>query len=401
MSVVPVAVVRTWAESIGLASLSDDLLRALAQDVEYRAREVLQDAQKYAAHGKRTRLTASDVNAALQAANAERLYGYDGGEPLSFVPVPNSALFVVRRETVDLESIVGASLPRASPPLTLSSHWLAVDGVTPDVPENAVSHVAPQAPSVPALAALQDDAETRPPARHVLSRELQAYHDAVVGDLASGSADRVRAALYSVATDAGLQQLLPYLVAHVAEGVPRALKSVPQLHVLIGLLSSLLANEQLFLEPYLHQAMPPLLSCLLCRKLGSPGEDHWPLRERCAAIVADVCRRFGHAYATLVPRVARTMISALTSERRSPSAVFGAVVGLSALGVAAVESGLVPNAERIASDLEGASEDATRVRSALRAALSRWIAETDNAIDAARLSTQRQDISAILSRLPQ
>lgn len=66
MSVVPSSVIKTYAESIGLTNLGDDILTALAQDVEYRTRELIQDAMKHMHNSKRTRLSVADINNTLE-----------------------------------------------------------------------------------------------------------------------------------------------------------------------------------------------------------------------------------------------------------------------------------------------------------------------------------------------
>jgi transcription initiation factor TFIID subunit 6 len=59
------------AESIGLLKLSVEAAKALSPDVDYRLREIIQDAQKFARHAKRTRITTEDVSNALQLRNFE------------------------------------------------------------------------------------------------------------------------------------------------------------------------------------------------------------------------------------------------------------------------------------------------------------------------------------------
>ena len=51
--------------------LSEDIAQALAQDVEYRMREIVQEGLKFASHSRRTRLTADDVNRSLRLLNVE------------------------------------------------------------------------------------------------------------------------------------------------------------------------------------------------------------------------------------------------------------------------------------------------------------------------------------------
>jgi transcription initiation factor TFIID subunit 6 len=61
------------AESVGIPNLKDDVATSLAQDVEYRIHEIVQEAMKFMRHGKRTKLTVDDINNALRVRNVEVL----------------------------------------------------------------------------------------------------------------------------------------------------------------------------------------------------------------------------------------------------------------------------------------------------------------------------------------
>jgi transcription initiation factor TFIID subunit 6 len=290
---------------------------------------------------------------------------------------------------------------------------------------------------------VQEDAEIKSLVKHVLSKELQSYYDAVIGDVLSGDGERIKAALYSVATDSGLQQILPYFVQFVAEAVPKNLRSLGQLQIFIGLVSSLLANEHMFIEPYLHQIMPSLLSCLLGKRLceDPQREDHWALRDRCAVITADLCKRFGHVYATLIPRVTKTMVRTLQDAEKPLTSHYGAIVGLTALGPRTVEVVLLPHmeayckvlsfnvvsemqdshaletltaveeGEKMMEEGDGGSgggggggggggntpAEISKCRSALKIAVTRWLADTANAVDEQRVGVRRQQMQKLFS----
>lgn len=242
-----------YADAQGLPNLHEDVLTAVAHEVEYRTREMIQEAAKFMVHGKRTKLTVDDFNYALESRNVDRIYGYDPSEALVFRQVPNSAIFYVPREEVDLEAFVQQPLPKAPPPMTLTSHWLAVDGVQPQIPENPnLAEATVEAAATVPSTGPKEEAEVRPLVKHVLSKELQAYYDAVVGDLASGDGDKIKAALHSAAHDSGIQQLVPYFVQFVAETIPKNLRNLPSLHICISLLNALLTNEHIFIEPYVQ-----------------------------------------------------------------------------------------------------------------------------------------------------
>jgi transcription initiation factor TFIID subunit 6 len=71
MSVLSQETMKVIAESVGIGGLSDEVALAMASDVEYRLREVAQEALKFMKHSKRTRLTTHDVNDALRLRNVE------------------------------------------------------------------------------------------------------------------------------------------------------------------------------------------------------------------------------------------------------------------------------------------------------------------------------------------
>ena len=63
--------VKDVAESLGITNLRDNIAVALASDIEYRIRDIVQSASKYMNHAKRTQLTTSDVDNALRQKNIE------------------------------------------------------------------------------------------------------------------------------------------------------------------------------------------------------------------------------------------------------------------------------------------------------------------------------------------
>ena len=145
-----------------------------------------------------------------------------------------------------------------------------------------------------------------PVVAHELSKELQLYFDRITqrcGAAGSGRGPARRAALESLATDAGLHALLPYLVQFVQEEVACGLRDVPKLRALVGVVDSLARNESAKIELYLHQLMPPVVTCMVAKKLGAKGEDaHWGLRLKAAETMATVCEVFGERYPTIQPR---------------------------------------------------------------------------------------------------
>lgn len=107
--------VKDVAESVGIGSMSDEALKALAQDVEYRIGQVIIEALRLMRAARRTTMTVNDISLALRVLDAEPLYGYDSTRPLRYGEAslgPGQPLFYIEDEEVDFEKLINAPLPR-------------------------------------------------------------------------------------------------------------------------------------------------------------------------------------------------------------------------------------------------------------------------------------------------
>lgn len=107
--------IKDVAESVGIASLNDDVAEDLARDVEFRIGQVLEEALKFMRHSKRTTLSTQDISQALRVLDVEPLYGYESTRPLRFGEAsmgPGQPLFYVEDEEVDFEKLINAPLPK-------------------------------------------------------------------------------------------------------------------------------------------------------------------------------------------------------------------------------------------------------------------------------------------------
>ncbi|CAI5536133.1 unnamed protein product [Closterium sp. Naga37s-1] len=159
MSVVPRESVQVAAHSIGIASLGDDVAAALAPDVEYRMREIIQARAEcgrmgrgWAGHGWGRReydgAGAGRAGAplsppltsrpALSLRNVEPLFGLAAADSVRFRrAVGHSDVVFLHDPTLPLSQVVEARVPCAPADVSVAPHWLAVDGTQPATPENA------------------------------------------------------------------------------------------------------------------------------------------------------------------------------------------------------------------------------------------------------------------------
>ncbi|KAL6520745.1 Transcription initiation factor TFIID subunit 6 [Orobanche hederae] len=353
MSIVPKETIEVIAQSVGISNLSLVVLPALAADVEYRVREIMQEAIKCMRHSRRTTLSADDVDSALSLRNVEPIYGFASGDPMRFRRAAgHKDLFYIEEKDVEFKEVIEAPLPKAPLDTAIVAHWLAIEGVQPAIPENPPLE-ALQVLSVPSdsrkTEAKEDGVpvDIRLPIKHVLSRELQLYFEKIT-ELTLGRSESplFKEALVSLATDSGIHPLVPYFTFFIADEVSRNLNSSSLLFALMRLVRSLLRNPHIHIEPYLHQLMPSVMTCLVARRLGHKlSDNHWGLRKFTANLVASICKRFGHVYHNLQTRVTTTLLHAFLDPSKALPQHYGAIQGLAALGPNVVRLLVLPNLE--------------------------------------------------------
>ncbi|POS78817.1 hypothetical protein DHEL01_v202776 [Diaporthe helianthi] len=358
--------VKDVAESVGISSLNEEALKCLSQDVEYRLGQVIIESLRFMRAAGRTTLTVQDVSQAMKVLDVEPLYGYESTRPLRYGEAslgPGQPLFYIEDEEVDFEKLINAPLPKVPRDATFTAHWLAIEGVQPTIPQNPTTaearsqELVPKGPGAnPALAALagNDNVSFKPHVRHVISKELVMYFEkiqsAVLDDNPDDEVRQLRnAALQSVRSDPGLHQLVPYFVNFIANQVTHRLDDTFTLRQMMELTAALIANDNLYLDPYASPLSAPVLTCLMSRKLGAEEgmdavKEQYELRELSASILGGIARSYGKSNTRLRPKLTRTCLKYLLDPSKPAAVLYGAACGLSAAGgPEAVRVLLLPN----------------------------------------------------------
>ena len=353
--------VRMMAESVGISGLNEEIVHLLNADMEFRLKEVVQDAIKFTRCAKRRKMLPSDVDSALRSKNIEPLYGFDCAEyvPFKHTSGGGKELFFQEEQELDLAELISAPLPRVSVEPTLRAHWLAVNGVQPTIPYNPTptSLDKQQKESLYHELNLDDGFKgeghshdlprlKQVQVTHSLSLEQQLYYKEMTEACIGGSDTKRQEALVNLSTDTGLYQLLPYFSNFIAEGIKVNIsqRKLNMLKFLMKMAKALADNSNIYLEKCLHELVPSILSCLLGKQLcmRPEAEDHWSVRDFAAKIVAIFCKKFSNPSNNLQTRVIRIYSKALLDTTKGLSVHYGAVMGLVELGQDAVTSVVIP-----------------------------------------------------------
>lgn len=342
--------IKDVAESVGISSLGEEALKALTQDVEYRIGQVIIEALRLMRAARRTTMTVNDISLALKVLDAEPLYGYDSTRPLRFGEAsmgPGQPLFYIEDEEVDFEKLINAPLPKVPRDMSLTAHWLAIEGVQPSIPQNPTSvdsraqELLPKGPGAnPALAALagNDNPSMKPLIKHIVSKELILYFDKIQAAILDDNPDeevvRLRqAALGSVRDDPGLHQLIPYFINFIMDRVTHNLDDTFTLKQMMELTNALIENKTLFLDPYASPLSAPVLTCLMARKLGTEDDsealkEQYNLRLLAASLVGRIARKYAASNTLLRPKLTRTCLKYFLDPSKPPAVLYGAIQGL-------------------------------------------------------------------------
>lgn len=358
------------ADSIGISSLADSAGKLIADEISSKVRRIVVESVKFEERSRRKRLLTQDIDHSLRAMNVEPVYGFqvdsaEQGLPFRLASGGGRELcFMDSEKEIDLIKLATTPiLPKIPPEVSLKAHWLAIEGVQPAIPENPppVSKQEQRLESVDPLAAsLNPNPSCNPNpnpnlgsgdrirkkkrlesfkikqyATHELSVEQQLYYKEITEACVGSDESRRAEALQSLSFDSGLHQMLPRLCTFISEGVKVNVvqNNLALLIYLMRMVKAILDNSSLYLEKYLHELAPTIVTCIVSKQLCMRPEvdNHWALRDFAARLLSQTCKTYNTSTNNIQIRLTRVLTKAIDSSVPF-SSIYGALSALCELG---------------------------------------------------------------------
>lgn len=358
--------VKLIGDSVGVGNLSDASAKYLADHLTSRIKLIIQESVKFQQKAKRKKLLTSDIDHGLRCLCVEPVYGFqvdssEQGLPFRLASGGGRELvFLDAEKEIDvLKLATNTNLPKIPPEVALKPHWLALEGIQPAIPENpppvskqeqrleAIDPLAAQNNNNNAVHSVQlkdklakkkrlETVKLKQLATHELSVEQQLYYKEIT-EACVGSDEAKRAeALQSLTFDNGLHQMLPRLCTFISEGVKVNVvqNNLALLIYLMRMVKAILDNNSLYLEKYLHELIPTIVTCIVSKQLcmRPEADNHWALRDFAARLLAQTSKAYNTATNNIQVRLTRILTKAIDSGVPLSSA-YGALSALCELGV--------------------------------------------------------------------
>lgn len=203
--------------------------------------------------------------------------------------------------------------------------------------------------------------------KHVVSKELILFFDKIRAAILDEDPDPEivilrKSALESVRSDPGLHQLVPYFTQFVSEKVTHSLGNLFVLQQMMELTQAMTENQTLHVDPYVSGLAPPILTCLLGRKLGNDGadnlKDQYQLRDLAASLIGHIANKYASSSGELQARLARTCLRYFLDPSRTLAEQYGAINGLRTIGgPSGIQMLVLPNLSAYDSILDKAQKE--------------------------------------------
>lgn len=110
------------------------------------------------------------------------------------------------------------------------------------------------------------------------------------------------------------------------------------------MVKALMDNPTLYLEKYLHELIPAVVTCIVSKQLclRPDVDNHWALRDFAARLMAQSCKTFSTTTNNIQSRITKTFTKSLLDEKTQWTTRYGCIAGLAELGPDVIKTLILP-----------------------------------------------------------
>ena len=351
------ATIASVAQSLGISHLKEAVVSQLANDARSEIFRILADALEISSTTRCSRLCASHINSALEGNRMEPLYGYSKARELVKAACVDALdLLVYADRQLPLESN-----RRFDPvyPLdhTFDCEWIAVAGVPVADPDEQEEY-EPRMEKIEARKGRYNVQVQRmdgeiilSSSKHVSSGEMQLSYQTTLKYLQENDMVKRNKVLFELRRMTCLGILLPYYLQFCLKLINFEKNDFDKLYVALSTCRALAQNDDLNIEMYQNRFMGVTLSVLVSPKIAPRVlSDQFMLRAYAADLLRVIVDKTVVNYANVEPTVTNQLLSVLV-RRTTLAQKYGALAGLTALGVETISQFLQPLLPAVISDI--------------------------------------------------
>lgn len=350
MDVILASTVTAISEALSVP-LNEAMTEILAESGKTHVTMIVELANRFRRHRGGPSLKISDMKDAISAKGLQPLFGYHrifrppdythagqagGGDVYVLDDYPNA---------YQQQHIRHPSMLQYPTEPTFTFHWLAVNGVVPNIAENQCETVTDSLDlvGIPPDAEVSDQDLTIVTSNARLPQELREFLNSFLKVATGSSYEQLEEKLRILQHLPAMQPLVPYFLRIITDAVRTINPSDMELALLVA--QALFRNETLDLGAFVQNFVSIALTLAVFEETPGDatmaGDDTYKLRERGASFLSMIKVKYQDSYPELWNQTAESLLVVILTPNISPSQ-YGALLAIQSLGEPMVRRSLIP-----------------------------------------------------------
>ncbi|KAH0787663.1 transcription initiation factor TFIID, subunit TAF6 [Histomonas meleagridis] len=357
------AAVQAILDSLGISISKATLITSITDDAERYIQNFLSSVLLISSNSRSQCITSQHINRTLKATRQPCLFGYsESNIPIVSVFFDQSELIVPKENTVLTKKLTEMEREPLPTQNSYQFDYLLTEGVpthkkllsnrrilvkipkliersasvTPLQPSSAPSNIdLTRKHSVSITDRVYDHNQS---AGDVITGELQLFYVRIINLMHEDLLNSKESALNCLVNESGFQQLLPYFLQFIYGQMILNYQDVQLMTILIQMTRALAANKYLTSDHYVHCFLKIAFSGLLGFGFTTKEyKEDFLLRENAAELISILSDKYERSYPSIKLSIFNSLIKALFDPATTLNAHYGALCGIEALGVKAIE----------------------------------------------------------------